>query len=64
MHVNGTFFTRTTTAKLLSEQYFGMKNRNSMHGKISLMATVENFSTFDMFRRELKTFLLARLNNG
>ena len=29
---NGTFFTRMT-AKLFYEQYFGMTNRNSTHGR-------------------------------
>ena len=33
MHANGTFFTCTMTAKLFYEQYFGMTNRNSTHGK-------------------------------
>ena len=33
MHANGKFFMGMTTAKLFSEQYFGMTNRNSTHGK-------------------------------
>ena len=33
MLANGTFFTGMTTAKLFSEQYFWMTNRNSTHGK-------------------------------